>query len=588
MVVTWQGNLCHRVNRYTNKNGGAARWGTRGNSTKMHIDGRSLASDSVETCDVCIVGSGPAGYAVATALRGYGLDVVVLESGGLNSVTGPHNLSMLGADSSEFAGHFHPSRRQVGGNASAWYIQAGKGHRWIRLAALTEADLAGAAGGDTEGWPLAYDEYRQWVERAGELFDLPQGCVLAPPPNGFDGEFPAPGQETRLYRFGDADRLLANMLELYEKSPEIRLISRAYATEILPSETGDDIRAVVFATEPGRSHQVRAKTYVLAGGGIAIPQLMLASRSVQPEGVGNQNDTVGRWLMDHPLIAGGDVYPSDPALFRSAAIYDLHENDGAPYMGFLTATQDVQTKTGQIAVSSLFFAREAGWKVKIENKRHKQGVAAALTILAAIREKRIPPLSAFFNVLIGFDGVIVRLLERYDRNAPASLTRGGWSRDTKRKFDRFEVLQIVEQRPRRENRITLSAERDAFGVPKAKLDWHWNDEDALAVMRAQDALAAEFEASGCGRYHVQRDHGKPVVYSASARHFMGTTRMSNDPKNGVVDANCRVHGLANLFIVSSSVFPTGGYANPTLSITALGLRLGEHLLQLLQFLPPVL
>lgn len=554
----------------------------------MHIDGRSLASGSVETCDVCIVGSGPAGYAVATALRGYGLDVVVLESGGLNSVTGPHNLSMLGSDSSEFAGHFHPSRRQVGGNASAWYIQAGKDHRWIRLAAFTEADLAGVAGGDTEGWPLSYDEYRHWLGKAGELFDLPPGCDFTPPPEGFGGAIRTPGQETRLYRFGDADLLLANMLELYEKSPEIRLISRAYATEILPSETGDNIRALVFATDPGKTHQIRAKTFVLAGGGIAIPQLMLASRSVQPEGVGNQYDTVGRWMMDHPLIAGGDFYPADPAMFRAAAIYDMHENDGAPYMGFLTATQDTQTQAHQIAFNSLFFAREAGWKVKIENKRHKQGVAAALTILAALRERRIPPLSAAFNMLIGLDGVIDRLLERYNHNAPASLTRGGWSKDTERKFDRFEVLHIVEQRPRRENRITLSAERDPFGVPKAKLDWYWNDEDAQAVIAAQDALAAELEASGIGRYDIQRDNGKPIVYSASARHFMGTTRMSADPKTGVVDANCRVHGLANLFIASSSVFPTGGYANPTLSITALGLRLGEHLLQLLQSLPPVL
>ena len=123
----------------------------------------------------------------------------------------------------------------------------------------------------------------------------------------------------------------------------------------------------------------------------------------------------------------------------------------------------------------------------------------------------------------------------------------------------------------------MSRDIDAFGVPKAQLDWRWSDEDAHAVARAQDALADGLAAGGAGRFEVQRVDGKPVLYSASARHFMGSTRMSTDPRRGVVDPDCRVHGLANLFIASSSVFPTGGYANPTLSIVALGLRLGDYL-----------
>lgn len=553
----------------------------------MHIDGRSLASGSVHTCDVCIVGSGPAGYAVATALRGQGLDIVILESGSFDSVTGTHDLSMLGADSSKFADHFHPSRRQVGGNASAWYIQVGSEHRWLRLAVFSEADLKGAGVGDTEGWPLPYQEYLDWVERAGKLFSLPPGCTFVAP-EGLSGEIKADGHETRLFRFGDADKLLGDMLDLYETSPEIRLISNAYATEILPGEDCADIRSLVFATEPGRTHQIRAKTFVLAGGGIAIPQLMLASRSVSPAGVGNQHDTVGRWMMDHPLISGGDFFPSDPGLFKSAALYDLQDADGAPGMGFVTASETAQAERKQIAFNSIFFAREKGWKSQVENKRQKRGVAGALRILTALRHRTLPPLRAVLDTALGFDGVILRLLERYDRNAAASLTRGGWSKDTRRKFDRFEVLHMVEQRPHRENRISLSDERDAFGVPKARLDWRWREADAQAVIEVQDAFAASLAASGAGRYEVHRVDGQPIVYSASARHFMGTTRMSTDPKNGVVDSNCRVHGLANLFIASSSVFPTGGYANPTLSITALSLRLGEHLLGILQFLPPVL
>lgn len=554
----------------------------------MHIDGRLLARDSIQTCDVCIVGSGPAGYSVATALRGSGLDVVLLESGGPDSVTGEHDLSTLGADSSEFAADFHPSRRQIGGNASAWYIQAGGGHRWIRLAIFTEADLAGVAAEEAGGWPLPYDEYRRWIDRAGGLFNLPTDRAFTAPPEGFDGAIQASGQETRLYRFGDADVLLRNMESLYQNGPGIRLISRAYATELLPDEDASTIRELIFATAPGQTHKIRAKAFVLAGGGLAIPQLMLASRSVCPNGVGNRYDTVGRWMMDHPLIAGGELFPANPALFRSAKIYDLQENDGAPLMGFLTAKQEVQTENRQIAFNSILFARETGWKARPENRRHKRGVAGALSVYAAMREARLPPPSGLRDMILGVDGVVRRVLERYDHKAAASLTRGGWSNNTERQFDRFEVLHIVEQRPQRHNRIALSRDCDAFGVPRVKLDWRWSDEDALAVANAQEALASDLAESGVGRYEINRTDGKPVVYSASARHFMGSTRMSTDPGQGVVDSNCRVHGLANLFVASSSVFPTGGYANPTLSITALGLRLGDHLLQLLHSLPPIL
>ena len=545
--------------------------------TTMHIDGRSLARDSVETCDVCIVGSGPAGYSVAKALQGSGLRVTILESGGMKSVTGAHNLSMLGTDSSNFVNDFQPSRRQIGGNASAWYIQSGGGHRWIRLAALSRADFDGVTAGDAGGWPLAHEEYMRWVDRADELFGLPAGCEFTPAPEAAPTLLNVPGEETRLYRFGDADRLLSNMRELYEQSAEIRLISQAYATELLPGENGYDIRTLRFATQPGETHRIEARTFVLAGGGIAIPQLMLASRSVIPEGIGNQNDTVGRWMMDHPLVSGGKFYPADPAIFRTAEIYDMHFNRGAPYMGYLTMPDTVQAQTGQIAMGSMMFAREAGWRPHSESDRQKRGVGGALSVLAALREAHLPPVASVVDAVTGADGIVRRLFERYDQHAASSLTRGGWSHDHRRKFEWFEILHSVEQRPNRNNRIALSRDIDAFGVPKAQLDWRWSDEDAHAVARAQDALADGLAAGGAGRFEVQRVDGKPVLYSASARHFMGSTRMSTDPRRGVVDPDCRVHGLANLFIASSSVFPTGGYANPTLSIVALGLRLGDYL-----------
>ncbi|MBG1269424.1 GMC family oxidoreductase [Nostoc sp. WHI] len=121
--------------------------------------------------------------------------------------------------------------------------------------------------------------------------------------------------------------------------------------------------------------------------------------------------------------------------------------------------------------------------------------------------------------------------------------------------------------------ITLA--RELIGH-QAKLTNHWSKIDICSVKRSQLVFAEEFASAGLGKLQIELDGDRPVA-SLSTHHNMGTTRMLHDPKQGVVDANCQVHGISNLFITGSSVFPTGGYANPTLTIVALAIRLADHL-----------
>lgn len=140
----------------------------------------------------------------------------------------------------------------------------------------------------------------------------------------------------------------------------------------------------------------------------------------------------------------------------------------------------------------------------------------------------------------------------------------------------------TEQVPNPESRVTLAAERDAVGVPRPKLDWQLTMQDKEATRRACRMVGEELARLGIGRMRLDdwllADgddwQGLDVRY-----HHMGTTRMSDDPKQGVVDADCRVHGIDNLYIAGSSVFPTSGYANPTLTIVAMAIRLADHLRQ---------
>jgi choline dehydrogenase-like flavoprotein len=140
------------------------------------------------------------------------------------------------------------------------------------------------------------------------------------------------------------------------------------------------------------------------------------------------------------------------------------------------------------------------------------------------------------------------------------------------------VMRVqAEQQPNRDSRIVLGGKRDALGLPLPRLDWRLSPADTESIRRTQDVLDRELRAAGLGVVEDKLGQESPPALFYGLYHHLGTTRMDRDPKHGVVDSDCRVHGVSNLFIAGSSVFPTGGWANPTLTIVALSVRLAEHL-----------
>jgi choline dehydrogenase-like flavoprotein len=147
-----------------------------------------------------------------------------------------------------------------------------------------------------------------------------------------------------------------------------------------------------------------------------------------------------------------------------------------------------------------------------------------------------------------------------------------------RRFGEFRVRSLVEQSPDRSNRIMLQDQTDAFGQRKINVLWRWNELDLHSIRQAQQIFRGELAAADIGTFiPVEETLGSQPRRFDSPHHFLGTTRMHDNPRNGVVDADCRVHDVRNLFIAGSSVFPTGGFANPTLTIVALALRLATYL-----------
>ena len=144
-----------------------------------------------------------------------------------------------------------------------------------------------------------------------------------------------------------------------------------------------------------------------------------------------------------------------------------------------------------------------------------------------------------------------------------------------RDYTHFEIIHQAEQAPHADNRITLSQTPDVFGLPKVDIRVRWHDQDADAIARAQDVFAEALLRVGWGTYTPARVDGRPVVHSPSSNHFMGTTRMNASSRLGVVNGDGAVYDTPNLYVASTSVLPTGGWGNVTLTGIALAIRAAD-------------
>jgi choline dehydrogenase-like flavoprotein len=264
-----------------------------------------------------------------------------------------------------------------------------------------------------------------------------------------------------------------------------------------------------------------------------------------PPGLGNQNDLVGRFFMEHPHLSGfAEVVVAD--LRRLPRIYREHVTvDGRPANAAFGPSEQFQR--ARRLLNATFMAGVAG---------HYPPTAAYDPDMAA---RHMEMLQAARPFLSDADGPV----------DPAQPDRvGHW----------LGLGCACEQAPNPDSRVTLSPERDALGLPRIRLDWRLGEQDRRSVVEHMRSLALEFGALGIGRMSIDvEDDGVWPQLVSGSNHHMGTTRMHDDARYGVVDRDCRVHGVDNLFVAGSSVFPTSGAANPTLTLVALALRLADHL-----------
>jgi choline dehydrogenase-like flavoprotein len=309
----------------------------------------------------------------------------------------------------------------------------------------------------------------------------------------------------------------------------------------------------------------------VAGGGIENPRLLLASR--HGAGYGNDGDVVGRYHMDHFRTISGVLTPADPHVFERAGLYDVRRTGDRVRMGKIVPTDALMEANSLVNSAAMVLPKlPPGLVGDVKALRNvvRPGGAGIRDRLAALRTGAVATASVGRTAL--------EMAVRQRRVPPR--TDAGWSQllGNAGRYRTFEIEHQVEQVPNRDNRILLGSGLDRFGRRVAELRLRWSPADLRSLRRTQKLFADAVASSGLGEFAIEPwDEWPALTTPAGAAHPMGGTRMHDDRRRGVVDAGGRVHGVRNLFVAGSSVFPTGGYSNPTFTVLALAIRLADRL-----------
>jgi choline dehydrogenase-like flavoprotein len=540
----------------------------------MTHPGQSHPTAADVQADLCIVGAGPAGLTVARQLLRSGLKVVVLESGPAPTTPGGEPYA-----TSSSVGIDYPLGRSrvrgLGGSANHWDIQTPVGGPRVRLRELDDLDFRDRPGVRSPGWPFSRSLLDPYYRRARTLLDLQ--AAEADDDQPFRGTPPG-GTGTslvvqRLFSFAAASTFTVALPEQLAADAHTTMLADTWATRLCTSSDGS-VTALDARTRHGRPFSIRARAYVLAAGGIENPRLLLASSRDGQTGLAARSDKVGRYFMEHAHYTSGLLVPGRPARHLPNEAWDVFLRSGHPVQHKYGLTPEVQQREGLLNTAYFLTPRPASWLVPLTRtgREDAQLTSAVRHVRQLARSRTWTPGAQ--RDLAATAGA-VPLMAAYAVRQHKALAAAQAGRQPGHPVV-FTLGGMAEHQPNAESVVRLGSRVDPFGVPEAELSWQVTDAD-LASMRRSHELLAPVLAKALGARSVallppDERPGLGVGY-----HHLGTTRISSRPEDGVVDADLRLHDTPNLFVAGSSVFPTGGSANPTLTIVALAIRLADLL-----------
>lgn len=508
---------------------------------------------SLDRATVCIIGAGAAGLTLAQALVTRCHRVILLEGGGLRpheeledtfrtvSVGIPHR----GAHEGRF--------RAWGGSTTRW---GGQLWPWEPYEFDSRPEL------EIDGWPIPFEAVSAYYGPALSLLGI-RPSIFSPEAMGLKPLVRvAWDAETFHTKYSVwlpwSRRNLGRTVGRGLRSRSNLFVSlNTTAIEVLTNEEGSRAVGVRVRSPDGSERIVDAEVVVVAAGAIESNRLLLNSR----RSVSAATEWLGRGFMDHLSVRVGRFQPRNRREF--SRLFAPRFIRGIQYTPRIVTTQLRQTRDRTLGAFGHW-----EWVLPSDS-----GLVLLRHLLRSIQSGRLTdlPRVGFRSLIRGARdavGVTMTLLTDRRRYVPA---------------DAEIFLRVdTEQKPDRESRLYLSDAPDQFGLPRVIIDWRISDAERWTVKRTASLLREELARLELGKLELSPDpFHDSTPWEASDRadsfHMMGGTRMAARPEEGVVDTNLRVFGVENLFVASTSVFPTGGMANPTLTLLALSLRLAEYL-----------
>jgi choline dehydrogenase-like flavoprotein len=514
----------------------------------MFTDFRESAAPEQLDCDVCVVGAGAAGISIALRLANSRLRVCVVESGGFEADPAVQSLYEGESVGNQLADPMACRLRYFGGTTNHW-------QGWC--APLDAGDFEARSWVPHSGWPISKRDLDPYYQAALQIVEL----------NAYRyemGQFPIEDRDlppfdprklrVRYWQYSPPTRFGSRYRDALRRATNVEVILNANTVKIETDATATRVEAIHLRTLTGRAGIVRARSFVLACGGMENARLLLATRDTEPKGLGTGSDALGRFFLQHPEAPVAQVVTDWPASLVRA--FNLRKSDVGSIRAHITCAAPLQKQ---------FRLLNAGFDILVR-RDFGAGYAALRETRTDIGHGQWPSNldEKLWAVLSDLDGVA-----------------GGLYKSARGMVSSLDLVAHAEQTPNPESRLTLTNERDVLGIRKLKVDWRLTRDDKRSMLESTLRVGEELARLKLGRIKIEEwllagEEAWPnPIWSGC--HHMGTTRMSDDPSSGVVDRNCRMHGVANLYVAGSSVFPTGGYVTPTFTIVALALRMADHI-----------
>jgi choline dehydrogenase-like flavoprotein len=511
----------------------------------MHVDGRKIENDSLIEGDICIVGAGAAGISMALDWDNTPYKVIVLEGGGFEYDPKIQDL---------YAGKTTGQPYYPLMSSRLHYFGGTTGHWAGFCSPLDPIDFAKRDWVEHSGWPITRADMDPYYERAQKKVELgPYNYDLAFWQKRDPGMKPLVESDSvvwnKIWQFSPPTRFGTKYKNDIVQSRNIHLYTYANVVNIVCSKNGAVVKEVTTRNFEGKRHRVRARIFILACCAIQNARLLLVSNQQAPKGLGNENDLVGRFFMEHLEIKSAELWLSKPDPLKLYG-YEFGVTKARAELAIHSGKQEeFGILNGTISLTALDIAKKIKPAIETWNQEdpRKSG-------------------DRFFG---GYGRA------SKDSSIPSSGSRA------------YQCFTRIEQAPNPNSRVTLESEKDGLGVPRASLHWELTAFEKRSIRTMYELLGREVGRAGLGRirlmdYLQDSDDNSWPSFTGGGWHHMGTTRMSNDPRQGVVDSDCKVHGISNLFVAGSSCFTTAGAPNPTLTLIALTIRLSDHVKNLMK------